>query len=82
MIQLKRFGKIFLAFWASPWMAGLAALIAYIAFSRLGGSVFRETGMGYFNYLADAFLHGQLPLRLTPQSIHDLVIFKDRKSVV
>jgi hypothetical protein len=76
MIHLKRFGNIFLAFWANPWMAGLTALIVYIVFSRPGGSVFRETGMGYFSYLADAFLHGQLHLRLMPESIHDLVIFK------
>ena len=76
MIHLKRFGNVFLAFWASPWMAGLAALIIYIIFSRLGGSVFRETRGGYFSYLADAFLHGQLHLRLTPESLHDLVIFK------
>jgi hypothetical protein len=73
---LKRLGKAFLAFWASSWPAGLTALIVYSALSWLDGYIFRETSVAYFNYLADAFLHGQLYLRLTPQSLQDLVLYK------
>jgi hypothetical protein len=57
-------------------LAGLAALIVYSALSWQGGLIFHETREAYFNYLADAFLHGQLYLRLTPQSLQDLVLFK------
>jgi hypothetical protein len=32
----------------------------------------------YYNYLADAFLHGQPHLRLIPEQIHDLVFFEGR----
>ncbi len=76
MDHLKKFGRTVLALWGNPWMAGLVSLIFYIAFSRLGGSIFRESSKAYFNYLADAFLHGQLSLRLSPESVHDLVVYK------
>ncbi len=74
--HLKRTGNTFLAFWANPWMAGLVSLVFYIAFSRLGGSIFRESSKAYFNYLADAFLHGQMNLRLSPEALLDLAIYK------
>lgn len=74
--HLKRAVHLFLAFWANPGMAGVAALVFYGAFAWLGGPIFRETTKAYFNYLADAFLHGQLHLRLAPESLHDLVVYK------
>jgi hypothetical protein len=76
MARIKRFGRLILAFWASPWLAGLAALAVYITLSRMWGSPFRESHLGYFPYLADAFLHGQLHLRLQPEVLHDLVMYK------
>jgi hypothetical protein len=51
------------------------ALILYFAFSILPGSPFRVNDFAYFNYLADAFNHGQLNLRLIPQSTHDLSLY-------
>jgi hypothetical protein len=41
-------------------------------------SIFRESVHPYFNYLADAFLHGQLNLRLIPQETLDLVYYKNQ----
>jgi hypothetical protein len=76
--NLKRVGTTFLAFWASPWMAGISALLVYSIFSSGRGSVFRTTDGAYFNYLADAFLHGQLHLRYTPANLHDLVLFRGK----
>jgi hypothetical protein len=76
MERIKRYGRLILAFWANPWLAGLAALVVYLAVSSLSGSPFRQSGVGYFSYLADAFLHGQLHLRLQPESLHDLVIYE------
>lgn len=43
--------------------------------SVLGGDPFRVRDASYFNYLADAFLHGQSYLRLMPKTVHDLSFF-------
>jgi hypothetical protein len=51
------------------------AFVAYFLLSRLGGSPFRVTRTAYFNYLADAFLHGQLYLRILPITTYDLSHF-------
>jgi hypothetical protein len=58
-----------------PFNAFIFAFILYFAFSTLAGSPFRVRVYAYFNYLADAFLHGQLNLRLIPSSIHDLSFY-------
>ncbi len=50
--------------------AGLHAWIRENSFS-----IFSLSGYAYFNYLADAFLHGQFHLRLIPADTHDLVYF-------
>lgn len=60
-----------------PRLAFLQALIVYFAVSILGGSPFRVSHVTYFQYLADAFLHGQLHLRLMPPTTHDLVFFNN-----
>lgn len=39
---------------------------------------FAQTENAYFNYLADAFLHGQLHLRLYPSSTSDLAYYHER----
>lgn len=59
----------------NPIFAFLFALTAYFILSISGGSPFRVRESAYFNYLADAFLHGQLYLRLLPPSLHDLSFF-------
>jgi hypothetical protein len=61
-----------------PLWAGLVALVVYAFFAVQNGSVWAESQFPYYNYLADAFLHGQLSLRLTPPTAHDLSIFHGR----
>lgn len=56
----------------------LFAFAVYFILSISGGSPFRVRESAYFNYLADAFLHGQLYLRLLPPSLHDLSFFNGR----
>ena len=61
----------------NPIFGFLAAFSIYLLLSMLGGSPFRVRESAYFNYLADAFLHGQYYLRLVPsETVHDLSFFK------
>ncbi len=56
-----------------------AGLSAYYSHLHWGGiSPIHPSDHAYFNYLADAFLHGQLSLRVIPENTHDLVMFHDR----
>lgn len=61
--------------WESPWGAALLAGIVYLAISAYSGKLFAPSIFAYYNYLADAFLHGQTWLRIIPPSTHDLVFF-------
>jgi hypothetical protein len=63
---------------AKPVPAFFFAFIFYFVFSTQAGSPFRVSEYAYFNYLADAFLHGQLNLRLLPASVHDLSFFQGK----
>ncbi len=63
-------------------LVGLLAFVVYSLFAanfsleRWGDpSLFHVSEGAYFNFLADAFLHGQLHLRITPEKTHDLVLF-------
>jgi len=67
--------RFFLLF-EKPLVAFLFALITYFLLSIIEGSPFRVRQSAYFNYLADAFLHGQLFLRLKPEVVRDLSLFK------
>ncbi len=60
----------------TPKFAFLFALVTYFFLSTLGGNPFRVRNSAYFNYLADAFLHGQFYLRLLPRTTHDLSLFQ------
>ncbi|MBL8063557.1 MAG: hypothetical protein JNK32_11085 [Anaerolineales bacterium] len=60
---------------SKPFYAFLFAFVFYLIFSTLAGSPFRVREFAYFNYLADAFLHGQLNLRVIPPLTHDLSFF-------
>jgi hypothetical protein len=52
------------------------AFLIYFFLSTLTGNPFRLRELAYFNYLADAFLHGQTYLRvLPPVTLHDLSFF-------
>lgn len=58
---------------ARPGVVGLCALAVYLARAHLSPTGFARTPEADFNYLADAFLHGRLSLRLLPPSGVDLV---------
>src|ERR1041384_8757675 len=59
-----------------PLWAGLVALLVYTLFAMLHGSIWVASQFPYYNYLADALLHGQLYLRLNPPTTHDLSPFQ------
>jgi hypothetical protein len=40
------------------------------------GSLWANSETSYYNYLADAFLHGQLQLRIIPVVVHDLSVYR------
>lgn len=61
--------------WERPHWSALLALGVYTLIAARKGSLPRLTNYAYFNYLADAFLHGQLHLRIVPQLTRDLSIF-------
>jgi hypothetical protein len=58
-------------------IAFVAALVVYVGRAAWGTGLARSDD-AYFNYLADAFLHGELALRQTPPHTLDLVYYADR----
>lgn len=60
----------------NPLFAFIFVLFVYFVLSTFRGQPLGVRDTAYFNYLADAFLHGQLYLRLIPHSTHDLSYFK------
>jgi hypothetical protein len=64
--------------WESPLISVMLALGCYLALANLWGPFWRVSPVAYYNYLADAFLHGRLDLRLTPAVTLDLSAFKGR----
>ena len=69
-----------LLIWEHPLWSALLAMIVYTMFAANdtafeNTSLWRVSEYGYFNYLADAFLHGQLYLRELPATTHDLSFF-------
>jgi hypothetical protein len=60
----------------SPWGSLISAGIIYLIVSAFAGNLFRQSEHPYYNYLADAFLHGQPSLRQIPRSIHDLIYYQ------
>src|SRR3712207_2778534 len=63
---------------ARPWVAGVVALVAYLLRASLSPNRLRHTNYAYYNYLADAFLHGQLNLRFTTAYDRDLIYYAER----
>src|SRR3990172_9105134 len=59
----------------SPIIAGIAAFLVYALFATQAGPIWQTTPLAYFNYLADAFLHGQFHLRLVPALVNDLAFY-------
>ena len=58
----------------SPIFAGVAAFLIYSLFAWRSGPIWQNSGAAYFNYLADAFLHGQSHLRIIPPLTVDLAL--------
>ncbi len=63
---------------AQPLTAGLLALVLYLIRASLSRQGFAQTEYAYFNYLADAFLHGQSHLRQLPPVRLDLVEYNNQ----
>src|SRR5262245_28523980 len=59
------------SFWLSIF---LYAFFSWIITQR---SLLLPSKVAYFNYLADAFLYGQLKLRMIPFTTHDLILFNE-----
>lgn len=64
--------------WAGPGWSMLLAFLLYSVVALEHGPLWRMSAFPYYNYLADAFVHGQLHVRLPPPSTHDLSLFEGR----
>jgi hypothetical protein len=64
--------------WEQPIWGALQALLIYGIFAVVHGNWWSVSQNGYFNYLADAFLHGQLHLRIIPPVTYDLSLYHGR----
>jgi hypothetical protein len=73
--RLKKAGIHLLSVFESPLWSFLLALIVYGILTPRHSGIALVSDFPYYNYLADAFLHGQLSLRLIPEVVHDLVHF-------
>lgn len=73
--RFSKIGRRFLLIWERPMAGFLVALAVYSVFSLSKGPLWRLSDFPYFNYLADAFLHGQLNLRAVPPRVLDLSYF-------
>jgi hypothetical protein len=67
-----------LLLWEHPAWSGLVALIVYAYIAMQNGPITTPSLAPYFNWLADAFLHGQLHLRFWQGITHDLSFFEGR----
>src|SRR3954452_8196856 len=68
----------FAMLWERPSYAAIMALLVYTSLAAYHQSPVRVSNHPYFNYLADAVLHGQLFLRQVPPNVHDLVQFNGK----
>ncbi len=64
--------------WEQPVISALLAVILYASFAATYDPIWQASRYAYFNYPADAFLHGQLHLRLLPWTPHDLSLYDGR----
>lgn len=74
------FGKArpLLLAWENPFLAAVLAAVIFSGLSATFTAPWRVSSAPYYNYLADAFLHGQLNLRLIPPSLYDLTVFQGK----
>lgn len=78
MIIAKKIVNRFFLFYSHPVKASFSAFIVYFLLAFVKGKPWITSGYPYFNYGADAFLHGQFHFWLVPPSLHDLVIVGDK----
>ena len=52
-------------------------LYAFFSWMITQRSLLLPSKVAYFNYLADAFLYGQLKLKVIPFTTHDLILFNE-----
>jgi hypothetical protein len=64
--------------WERPTWSAILALAVYAGFALRHSPRLGTSPHDYYNYLADAFLHNQLHLRIIPPSTHDLSFFDGR----
>ena len=65
-----------LLLWKEPLYSSFFAFLIYAVYTHYNhDSLFAKSPFPYYNYLADAFLHGQFHLRLIPPDVHDLIKF-------
>jgi hypothetical protein len=75
-VQVKSILLSSLSRFENPLISGLIAFIVYLVLAASNGPVFTHSEFPYFSYLADAFLHGQLNLRVIPSYPHDLIYYQ------
>lgn len=73
----KTLTNLILVFEHPVWSA-LIAFVVYSLITLLHSQIDEPSKIAYYNYLADAFLHGQLHLRLIPPITNDLVHFNNQ----
>ncbi len=78
---LNRLTQAAINFWEAPYGAMFFAAFIYLGISLYSGRIFTVSRFPYFNYLADAFLNGQLWFRQIPPETHDLVYFAGHYSL-
>jgi hypothetical protein len=82
MKESRTFGRnllqAFLNIWESPISAAFFASIFYLGVSAYSQKLSGPSPVDYFNYLADAFLHGQFNLRLQPPASLDLSVYQGK----
>lgn len=78
---LKRLLLAGIKLFESPIGAGLIAFLVYSIISIWTGRFFSISRFPYYNYLADAFLHGNIWFRLSPPDTHDLIFFQGKYSI-
>jgi hypothetical protein len=75
MRYLRNVLNFIISLFESPISAGIFSFVIYAIIAAQRGAITGSSSSPYFNYLADAFLHGQLSLRLIPTNQHDLAFF-------
>lgn len=71
-ISVTRGARDLILLWESPRASVALAAVVYATIASTSASAWLASDYAYYNYLADAFLHGELSLRLEPANTLDL----------